>query len=674
MNKELQNLLLSQDEYVVEGTLNKNLVSQLARNYDAELLNVLQSNEKVKHHFFVSTDGGVIFKLEVFLQFLNNKAFLPDSYTIYKQKIGLANKGEVDLLSKNKEIILNWPYKDCILEGGQHKEDTKRKEVFFNEVLAPSEVNRYIEPKALINFEKHSASGVERPTTIGSEENLVIKGNNLVGLYSIKQYLKKHDKKIKLVYLDPPYNTGNDSFRYNDSFNHSTWLTFMKNRIAIAKELMDDDGIIWVQTDDGEVNYLGVLMDEIFGRENFINLITVKTKIGGVSGSAEGKSLKDTTEFIQLYAKNKSQITLEPVFAMTPVWDYIQTEYIEAGKSWKYTSVLTDLGDRVLLKDDAAGNRKYYHYPNAKSVSVKQYASANNISEEEVYNSVPDKIFQTTNAQTSIRTTVMEETAGIDNGVVSIEYIPTKGKNKDKVTEILYTSTKRMFMFLSDMLTKDKDGNLLYKEKLTTLWDDIQYNNLAKEGKVDFPNGKKPEKLLQNVIEMSSYKDDYVLDFFGGSGTTAATAHKLGRKYITIEQLDTQIDTIKSRLQNVIDGEDKGISSEIEWSGGGSFVYCEIKNDAADFVERIDAARDESQLLELFELAKKSSFISYRVDPKKLIASEFENLSFAEQKQLLREIIDNNNLYVNYSDIEDHSYGISEEDKALNRQFYGDGE
>ncbi|WP_261698106.1 DNA methyltransferase [Staphylococcus equorum] len=674
MNKELQELLLSKEEYVVEGTLNKNLVGQLARNYDAGLLNILQSNEKIKHHFFASTEGGLIFKLEVFLQFLNNKAFLPDSYTIYKQKIGLAYKGEVDLLSQNKEIVLNWPYKDCILEGGQHKEDTKRKEIFFNSVLAPSEVNRYIEPKALTNFEKYSTSGVERPTTIGSEENLVIKGNNLVGLYSVKQYLKKHDKKIKLVYLDPPYNTGNDSFRYNDSFNHSTWLTFMKNRIAVARDLMDDDGIIWVQTDDVEVNYLGVLMDEIFGRENFINLVTVKTKIGGVSGSAEGKSLKDTTEFIQLYAKNKSQITLEPVFAMTPVWDYIQTEYIEAGKSWKYTSVLTDLGDRVLLKDDAAGGRKYYHYPNAKSVSVKQYARANNITEEEVYNSVPDKIFQTTNAQTSIRTTVMEETAGIDNGVVSIEYVPTKGKNKDKVTEILYTSTKRMFMFLSDMLTKDKDGNLLYKEKLTTLWDAIQYNNLAKEGKVDFPNGKKPEKLLQNVIEMSSYKDDYVLDFFGGSGTTAATAHKLGRKYITIEQLDTQIDIIKRRLQNVIDGEDKGISSEIEWSGGGSFVYCEIKNDAADFVERIDAARDESQLLELFELAKKSSFISYRVDPKKMKSSEFEKLSFAEQKQLLREIIDNNNLYVNYSDIEDQSYGISAEDKVLNRQFYGGGE
>ncbi len=672
----MQKLLLSKKEYVVEGTLNKNLVGQLARNYDLELLNTLQSNEKVKSHFFSSTDGGLIFKLDVFVQFLNNKEFLPDSYTIYKQKIGLAYRGEIDLLSQNKEIVLNWPYKDCILEGGQSKEDTKRKEIFFNSVLAPSEISRYIEPKALINFQKYSTLGEEKPTTIGGEENLVIKGNNLVALYSLKQYLKEYDKKIKLVYLDPPYNTGNDSFKYNDSFNHSTWMTFMKNRITIARDLMDDDGIIWVQTDDGEVNYLGVLMDEIFGRENFINLVTVKTKVGGVSGSSEGKSLKDTTEFIQLYAKNKSQITLEPVFAMTPVWDYIQTEYIQVGKSWKYTSVLTELGDRVLLKSDKTAGRQYYHYPNAKSVSVKQYARDNNITEEEVYNSIPEKIFRSTNAQSSVRTSVMEETKEVDNGLVSIEYTPNKGKNKGKLTEILYTSTgaTNMLMFLSDMLTEDKDGKLLYKERLTTLWDDIQYNNLAKEGKVEFPNGKKPEKLLQNVIEMSSYKGDYVLDFFGGSGTTAATAHKLGRNYITIEQLDTQIDIIKRRLRNVIDGEDKGISSEIEWTGGGSFMYCEIKNDAADFVERIDTARDESQLLDLFELAKKSSFISYLVDPKKMKITEFEKLSFAGQKQLLREIIDNNNLYVNYSDINDISYGISDEDKALNRQFYGDGE
>lgn len=499
---------------------------------------------------------------------------------------------------------------------------------------------------------------------------MIIKGNNLIALHSLK---KRFAGKVKLIYLDPPYNTGSDSFGYNDSFNHSTWLTFMKNRLEVSWELLSDDGLIWIQTDDGEVNYLGVLLDEIFGRDNFINLITVKTKIGGVSGSSEGKSLKDATEFIQVYAKKKDLINLKPIFAMTPVWEYIQTEYIEAGKSWKYTSVLLDLGEKVLIKTDNINGRTYYHYPNAKTCSVKQYANENGLTEEEVYNSIPEKIFQSTNAQSSVRTTLIRETENIQTGFVSVSYIPVKGKNQGELTEIFYTNTKRMIMFLSDMLTEDSEGNLLYKEKLTTLWDNIQYNNLSKEGLVDFPNGKKPEKLLQNIIEMSTEESDIILDFFGGSGSTAATSHKLKRQYISIEQMNGQLEKTIERLVNVTSGKDeKGISKDVNWTGGGSFVYAELKNDAQDFKKAIIKATSTEQLLELFEIAKKSSFLSYRIDPKKLKSEEFKALSFAEQKQLLSEIIDKNNLYVNYSDIGDIDNHISEHDKKLNRQFYGE--
>ena len=357
---------------------------------------------------------------------------------------------------------------------------------------------------------------------------------------------------------------------------------------------------------------------------------------------------------------------------MTPVWEYIQTEYIEAGKSWKYTSVLLDLGEKVLIKTDNVNGRTYYHYPNAKTCSVKQYANENGLTEEEVYNSIPKKIFQSTNAQSSVRTTLIRETENIQTGFVSVSYIPVKGKNQGELTEIFYTNTKRMVMFLSDMLTEDSEGNLLYKEKLTTLWDNIQYNNLSKEGLVDFPNGKKPEKLLQNIIEMSTEESDIILDFFGGSGSTAATAHKLNRQYISIEQMDEQLDKIIERLKNVSSGkDDKGISKDVNWSGGGSFVYAELKNDAQDFKNAILEATSMAELLELFETAKKSSFLSYRIDPKKLKTAEFEKLSLAEQKQILSEIIDNNNLYVNYADMDDSDYGISVEDKKLNHTFYG---
>lgn len=670
MKHELEQVLSKNPKFLVDGVLNKNRLAELARQYSPDLLNQLMSNEKMTNHFFSKLQNGVlVFKKDIFLQFLNNKEFLPDSFTAYKTKIGLGMPDR-NYLSETKEVVLNFPYKDCVLEGGQTKDDVKRQEVFFNETLAPAEINRLLDEKVLSNFKRYDKDGEHEVKELKDRDNLIIKGNNLLALHSLK---KRFAGKVKLIYIDPPYNTGNDSFNYNDSFNHSTWLIFMKNRLEVARELLSDDGLLWVQTDDGEVNYLGVLLDEVFGRENFINLVTVKTKIGGVSGSSEGKSLKDATEFIQVYAKNKESISLKPIFAMTPVWEYIQTEYIEAGKSWKYTSVLLDLGEKVLIKTDSENGRAYYHYPNAKTCSVRQYANDNVLTEEEVYNTIPEKIIRSTNAQSSIRKEVIKETNGINSGFVSIEYIPIKGRNKDKKIEILYTQTKQMVMFLSDMLTEDGEGNLLYKEKLTTLWDSIQYNNLSKEGLVDFPNGKKPEKLLQNIIEMSTEENEIVLDFFGGSGSTAATSQKLKRQYISIEQMDGQIEKTIERLVNVTSGKDeKGISKDVNWSGGGSFVYAELKNDAQEFKNTALEAREPETLSQLFEQAKKSSFLSYRVDPKKLKKSEFEKLSLAEQKQVLLELVDNNNLYVNYSEIEDSDYDISENEKKLNRAFYGE--
>lgn len=170
---------------------------------------------------------------------------------------------------------------------------------------------------------------------------------------------------------------------------------------------------------------------------------------------------------------------------------------------------------------------------------------------------------------------------------------------------------------------------------------------------------------------MSTKESDVVLDYHLGSGTTAAVAHKMNRQYIGIEQMDYIEELVVNRLKNVINGEQTGISKDVNWTGGGSFVYAELKNDAQDFKNAIIQAITTEELLELFELAKKSSFLSYRIDPKKLKANEFEKLSLAEQKQIMSEIIDNNNLYVNYSDIDDIDYGISAQDKKLNHAFYG---
>lgn len=225
-------------------------------------------------------------------------------------------------------------------------------------------------------------------------------------------------------------------------------------------------------------------------------------------------------------------------------------------------------------------------------MSVLEYARKEGISEKEVYEQYADRIFRTTNAQSSIRQKVMDETSNVKNEIVSIEYVPIKGKNKDKKIEVLYKGSKRnMFMFLSDMVTSD-NGTFSYLEKITTLWEDIQYNNLAKEGEVDFTNGKKPELILQRIIELSTNEDDIVLDYFAGSGTTAAVAHKMDRQYIGIEQMDYINDLTLTRLNKVLNGDSSGVSKIVNWQGGGSFVYCELLENSKELIDEIQNATD----------------------------------------------------------------------------------
>jgi adenine-specific DNA-methyltransferase len=608
---KLSKLIEGNPAYIVEGKLNKNLLAADARKYDSNLLNTLQKDKEIKEHFFTETDGGLVFKKDVFLQFISNKQFLPDSFTKYKIKIGLGND-DGSLLAENGDVVLNWPYKDAILEGGQDKEDQKRSEVFFNEVLAPDQITRLLDDKVFTNWKRFDKGGEHELDELKDNDNLIIKGNNLVVLHSLK---KRFTGKVKLIYIDPPYNTGSDSFGYNDKFNHSTWLTFMKNRLDVAKKLLRKDGLIFVQCDDNELSHLGVLLSEVFGRENFINLVTIKTKIGGVSGSSEGKSLRDATEFIFVYANNKEMVSVNPVLKKTPLGEYIQN-YKDTGKSWKYTSIITKLDGKRKIKQ--IGDASLYSYESFESVSIAAFAKQNDLTEDEVYEKYPSKIFRTTNAQSSVRATVMEHSSDVDNTIVGLEYAPIKGKNKGSVIEILYKDASRnMLMFLSDVTETDAEGSY-YLERVNTLWDDVQYNNLAKEGDIDLPNGKKPEMLISRIIDIATSKGDIVLDYHVGSGTTAAVAHKMGRQYIGIEQLYYGDNDPMVRLQNVINGDQSGISKSVDWQGGGSFVYANIMNNANMFRERVEKAKSDSDYITLVNEASSSSFLSYRVDPSKL--------------------------------------------------------
>ena len=275
MNKSMEILaevLGKNEDLVVDGMLDKNMVAELARKYDKGLLTALCGNKNLKELFFEDIDGQLVFKKDIFLQFISQKEFLPESYTRFSQKIGLATANG-DLLSSDNRVVLNWPYKDCIREGGQTKEDQKRDEVFFNEILAPDQITTILEDKVFTNWKRYDKDGEHKLDKLNPNDNLIIKGNNLVVLYSLK---KRFAGRIKLIYIDPPYNTKSDSFGYNDNFKHSTWLTFMKNRLEVAHNLLSKDGILCVQCDDHEQAYLKVLLDEIFGPDNLINTIAVK--------------------------------------------------------------------------------------------------------------------------------------------------------------------------------------------------------------------------------------------------------------------------------------------------------------------------------------------------------------------------------------------------------------
>lgn len=620
------------------------------------------------------------------------------------------------------EVVINFPFKDCILEGGQtteegidtyfeydekvtktqekqgweaetyNKKQDKRKEIFFNEILAQDEIDRLLDEKAFVNWKRYTKNGVEEVEEIKRDqnglirENLIIKGNNLLALESLKSQFKG---QIKLIYIDPPYyfmdNKDQDSFRYNTNFKLSTWLTFMKNRLEIAKELLKDDGVIFVQIDDDGQAYLKVLMDEIFGQKNYLNTICVKMKnIAGASGGGEDKKLKKNIEFILLYCKDYEFVkSYNPVYEYTEIYDLVQY-YRENNISWKYTSVLYYEGDKEYLCStvDGSGDEiKIYKRINPIFKSVSQIAKEEGLSEREVYYKYMDRIFTTAMPQSSIRERVLEVIEREEDRLelYSIEYIPKSGKNKGKIYEQFYKGKKlRLVTWLRDVV--EKKGDLYYKKDLKgTFWDGINLNNLSKEGNVRFPNGKKPEQLIKDIMKLYVEKGDIVMDFFLGSGTTAAVAHKMNIQYIGIEQLDYGKEDAVTRLKNVINGDENGISKDedINWQGGGDFIYCELAKWNEKAKEEIINCNSLEELKELFTSLCDKYYLDYNIrvnefKNKIIEEEEFKKLPLEEQKKMFLTMLDLNQLYVQRTEMEDKKYGISEKDQRLTRMFYGE--
>ena len=648
----LKNLLQKDERLVSEGRLLKNKIIELALKLDKDLIELLLSDKQMKEVFFTQVGKATIFDKDKFVKFVSNKQFLPDSYTSFKNKIGLIDeKGE--FISEKKEVVLSWPYKDCVLEGGMTKEDQKRDEIFWNEILAPDEISRLLDPKVFTNAKRidkngeHKFDGFRTDDKGDIKDNLIIKGNNLLVLHSLK---KRFAGKVKLIYIDPPYNTGNDSFKYNDSFNHSTYLVFMKNRLEIAHELLRDDGIIFVQCDDNEQAYLKVLMDEIFNRENFIVCIAVRSSTpSGIKTAHKQKTIIKQKDYILVFAKNKSKVSFKPQYTKATEWDTHYSVWIEKGSDGIKLRKLVDklreegiLDKNQTLRDVNINDKNFKKFYLENAEKIARWTSHKNKEIIELCNTkYKDKLYVTKD----------------ENGKETI-YL-----NKQVLQPLSYSinyvyDEKR---FIEDIIFLVCD-----------FWGDIDFQNTQNEGGVSLPAGKKPEFLIFRIIDMTTEPGDLILDFFAGTGTTCAVAHKMGRQYIGIEQLDYGENSAVVRLKNVINGDQTGISKSVGWQGGGDFVYLELMKWNENFAEKIQKAKTKDELKKLWETMKEKAFLSYKVDVKAVDenAKDFADLSIEDQKRFLLECLDKNHLYVNYSEIDDEEYGVSEEDKKLNREFY----
>lgn len=643
------------NKYITDtGVLKRNNVIEDLDKYDRDLMTALLSDELIHNSYTEKIAGVEVFKLNQFIEMLEFKSYWEDSYTKYSNKIGLTTGGK--FIDESADVVLDFPFKDTVLKAGMSKEDLENSadadEPFLNEVIAKTEIDELLEPKILVNAKKFDSSGGANITSISDDDNLIIKGNNLIALHSLK---KRYIGKVKFIYIDPPYNTGNDSFMYNDRFSHASWLTFMSNRLIIAKELLTDDGVIAIQTDYHENSYIRVLMDEIFGYENYVSEITVKMstasgpKMANISSSIP--KLKDS---ILIYKKDTLKINIQP-YKPKDGWDK------------EYSKILMNFTeeDRVLLdKELKNGNLE-----NTRAIIEK--ARLSTISKE-----YPDKKKDLKWLQNnSWRIVADKQNTGLDR-LLSRTTPFWKGdvsSIKAKQGGIVLFRTDKDFG--KDTRVEIVFANNNLKEHVGDLWTDISTSGgFSDEGGIKFPTAKKPEKLMRRLIEMFTKKGDLVLDFFSGSATTLAVAMKLDRLFLGIEQMD-YIDNISvKRLVNVVNGDKTGISSEVDWQGGGSFVYTELMEKNQGYLNDLQKAQTVPELMSVYGRMKENADIDFRLDLDKFEKEIEQFTSLDDRRRELVRILDKNQLYYNYANIDDENVRdlLSDSDYHFNKSFYGE--
>lgn len=623
--RQLNQVLNAFPEYWDNEKLQRAHVINDIKERKPDLIKALIHNAKIKSLYSTEIDGVLVFDFHALTNLLQYKEYWADSFTKYRNSVGLTSEGKN--LNYNSDVVLDFPFKDCVLEGGMTREEQGKDEVYYNEIIARDEIDRLFSPKVLTNVKRYSNNGVEENITdFSNEDNLIIKGNNLIALHSLKE---RYAGKVKLIYIDPPYNTGNDSFKYNDRFNRSTWLTFMKNRLEVARHLLSDDGAIFINIDDGEVHYLKVLIDSIFNEDNFVSNIIWQKKY---TIANDARYFSDNHDHILVYAKNKNNFIINGLPRTNEMNDRYKNIDNDPRGAWMTQPLHAKSG-----KD----NKFSYTFLNGVTW-VPPRGTFSRYSKESL------KLFD-------------------ENNMIWF------GKEN--------TAVPRLKKYLSEMGSITPETIWLHTEfgnndqanrEIKTLIDDYLFST------------PKPEKLLQKIIHIGSNENDIILDFHLGSGTTAAVAHKMGRRYIGVEQMDYINDITVPRLQKVIEGEQGGISKDVNWQGGGSFVYAELKELNYTYIHQIQSAKSYDELAKLFEVMKQTAHLNYQVELDKILNDTYEvngidelvtfkDLTVDEQKRLLIELLDKNQLYVNADDMNDTNLKVSEQDKAFTRGFYGKG-
>lgn len=640
-----------------EGQLKRRIIIENLANYNIDLIEAILDDELLRRTYTKKINKVEIFELDRFVDMLKYKEYWQDSFTKFNNKIGLVAGNRY--IDDSSDVVLDFPYKDCVLKAGMTKEDVMQSEEayepFLNEVIAKPEIDELFEPKIFHNVIKFSNKNQEKISSISNNDNLVIKGNNLIAMHSIES---RYTNKIKFVYLDPPYNTGSDSFKYNDKFNQSSWLTFMKNRLEIIKELLREDGSIYVSIDENEYAYLSILMDEIFGKEN--KLITFHIQVRYTNKSLNEKNdFQPVMEYGLFYAKNKNKfIPNKP--------------YVEYDIS-KFSNKIVELENPD--KTIEMGGKRIEIFKPSHYIIESQKPSLSGLKSTWASGSVlksntSGKFFKQylSKRRAEDGLNVLYKVYGIGDDGLGYRYF-TGPKKEGAIRGQFYSGVPK---------NKIKDIQIGKAKKYKPIVNYYDFSgdvgNIRQEGGVPLNSGKKPEKLLSMLIDITTQENDLVLDPFAGSGTTAATCLKKHRKFLTIEQIDSQVELIIKRLCNVTNGDKTGISEKMKWQGGGSFIYAELMNKSQNYIEEIQKATNENDLVSVYQNMKRMDDIDFKVD-----INEFERLLVSDKESTLKDkkrelikLVDKNQLYYNFKNINDVNVRnkIQKNDYEFNESFY----